>query len=98
MWLIILILLYRDDHYEFYFNGVLQSSSGTMIEVNFQGVLSPPEGDESLPIFFVGGIDDTVIMSVNNSLPPFTGCMRDFAYGYEYDIYCEITNTFSEIS
>ena len=83
-----IIILYRDDHYEFYVNGVMQSSSETMSEFNFQGLLSPPESDTSPPIFFVGGIDDTVMTSVNGSLPSFTGCMKDLTYGYGYDTYC----------
>ena len=33
-------------------------------------------------MIFIGGIDQGVITGIDG-VPPFTGCMRDFAYNFE---------------
>ena len=55
----------------------------------------PPENPNQPPAVFVGGLDDTLRSSSNESLPSFTGCIQDLTYGYEYEIsmcYIRLTN------
>lgn len=44
-----------------------------------------PEDPDQPPAVFVGGIDDTLRLSSNESLPSFTGCISDLTYGFEYE-------------
>lgn len=54
-----------------------------MSEFNLEQVSGPPDNADSLPILYIGGIDDRLTSSVNDSLSPFTGCIRALTYGYE---------------
>jgi hypothetical protein len=44
-----------------------------------------PGDPDQPPAVFIGGIDDTLRSSSNESLPSYTGCIRDLTYGYEYE-------------
>lgn len=61
---------------------IIQASSKPLPGFKLQRVSGPPENPPSI---FVGGVDDTLTSFNYSGLPSFTGCMRDLAYGYEYD-------------
>lgn len=68
--------------YEFYLDGIVQDSSPIMSTFKLQRISRPLENSEPRPVIFVGGTDG-MVTSVNDSLPFFTGCMKDLSYGYE---------------
>lgn len=66
-------------------DGILQESYEAQSTLNIQSMSVVSEDPDQPPAVFVGGIDDTLRSSSNESLPSFTGCIRDLTYGYEYE-------------
>lgn len=64
-------------------DGILQVSYEALSTLNIQSMSVVPEDPDQPPTVFVGGIDDTLRLLSNESLPSFTGCIRDLTYGYE---------------
>lgn len=78
-------IMCRSGAHELYLDGILQESYEALSTLNIQSMSVVPEDPDQLPTVFIGGIDDTLRSSNNESLPSFTGCIRDLAYGYEYE-------------
>lgn len=66
-------------------DGILQESYEALSTLKIQSMSVVPEDPDQPPTVFVGGMDDTLRSSSNESLSSFTGCIRDLTYGYEYE-------------
>ena len=77
--LLIFINPSRPDQFTFYVDGIPQGPPVAVQGLNFQLSTNPVTSDQG--VLFVGGIHRGIVSEING-LPPFTGCLSDFAYNF----------------
>ena len=69
--------MHRSGQLSLYIDSIAQGSL-TSPGLTFELSTSPSSGPA---VLFVGGVDEGIVGEIDD-LPPFTGCMSDFAYNF----------------
>ena len=72
------VLSCRPGQFSLYIDGISQGPSMSVPGLNFELSTSPTAGPG---VLYLGGVDQGFVAEIDD-LPPFTGCMSDFAYNF----------------